>query len=285
VPSGWANVILDYNNNDYFRHSNPGCLDLENTGFLAGGPLLPNLAPYQSPGWSDKIVVSTTMGTNIDTTPLAPTDSLYVDWAVANDGTAAVGVRFFTELYIDGVLRQSWYTDPPLNAYTVLPDYPIGSLSAGTHTLRIRTDTTNAIAEASEADNEYTKTITVGGGSPLVCRGDATTLCENGGRFQVRAIFSAPSLGINNAPAQAVPLTSDTGYFWFFSSNNVELVVKVVNGCSFNQRYWVFAGGLTNVAATITVTDTQNGATRTYTNRQGTAFAPIQDTSAFATCL
>ena len=29
---------------------------------------------------------------------------------------------------------------------------------------------------------------------------------------------------------------------WFFSSNNREAIVKVVDGCSFNQRYWIFRG-------------------------------------------
>jgi hypothetical protein len=38
---------------------------------------------------------------------------------------------------------------------------------------------------------------------------------------------------------------------------------------------------LTNVSVTLTVTDTVTGAVRTYTNPQGTAFAPIQDTNAF----
>ena len=38
----------------------------------------------------------------------------------------------------------------------------------------------------------------------------------------------------------AVPLTNDTGYSWFFNEDNVEVVVKVLDGCDFNQRYWVF---------------------------------------------
>jgi virginiamycin B lyase len=111
------------------------------------------------------------------------------------------------------------------------------------------------------------------------CSPDTTTLCLNGGRFQVRAQWSTAD-GRNGA-GQAVPLTSDTGYFWFFSANNVEMVIKVVSGCGFNSRYWVFAGGLTNVAVSITVTDTQTGAVQNYNNPQGTPFQPIQDTSAF----
>ncbi|HKH44754.1 MAG TPA: hypothetical protein VKM72_08830, partial [Thermoanaerobaculia bacterium] len=114
------------------------------------------------------------------------------------------------------------------------------------------------------------------------CTENATTLCLNNGRFQVRATFRTASGQTGNA--QVVRLTSDTGYLWFFSPSNVEAVVKVLNGCGFNSHYWVFAGGLTNVRTVITVTDTETGATKTYINPQNTAFQPIQDTSAFATC-
>jgi hypothetical protein len=61
-------------------------------------------------------------------------------------------------------------------------------------------------------------------------------------------------------------------------------VIKVLNGCGVNNNYWVFAGGLTNVQVMLTVTDTQTGSVRTYTNPINTAFLPIQDTGAFATC-
>jgi hypothetical protein len=81
-----------------------------------------------------------------------------------------------------------------------------------------------------------------------------------------------------------VSVTGDTGYFWFFNSANVEMVIKVLSGCGLNGKYWVFAGGLTNVLTTITVTDTQTGTQQTYTNPQGKPFQPIQDTAAFSTC-
>lgn len=121
--------------------------------------------------------------------------------------------------------------------------------------------------------------------SPVVtgsCTENATTLCLNNGRFQVRATFRTPDGQTGNA--QVFKLTPDTGYLWFFSPSNVEVVVKVLNGCGFNQRYWVFAGGLTNVRTVITVTDTETGDVKTYINPQNTPFQPIQDTGAFATC-
>lgn len=115
---------------------------------------------------------------------------------------------------------------------------------------------------------------------PSVCTPNATTYCANASRFQVRVIFSAPTLGISNAPAQAISLTDDTGYFWFFSSNNVEIVIKVVDGRAFNGFFWVFEGALTDVEYTITVTDTSNGSVKTYSNPQGN-MASVADTSAF----
>ena len=126
----------------------------------------------------------------------------------------------------------------------------------------------------------YTLELLCGQG-PLTCSSNATTLCLNNGRFRVQAIFSAPNLGITNAPAQVVPLTGDTGYFWFFSANNVEIVLKVVDGRAFNGFYWVFYGALSDVEYTITVTDTANGAVKTYHNTAG-HLASVADTAAFA---
>jgi hypothetical protein len=115
------------------------------------------------------------------------------------------------------------------------------------------------------------------------CAPDAHTLCLNNGRFGVTTNFQQTPEGASSA-ATAVPLTGDTGYFWFFDPANIELVTKVLNGCATNGHYWFFAGGLTNVGVQITVTDTLQGTPKTYSNPVGTAFTPIQDTSAFATC-
>lgn len=57
-------------------------------------PIKPNLTPSQPAGWSDKIVVSNATGTNTDSNPLYSTDTLYVDWAVTNNGTAATSWEF-----------------------------------------------------------------------------------------------------------------------------------------------------------------------------------------------
>jgi hypothetical protein len=112
------------------------------------------------------------------------------------------------------------------------------------------------------------------------CQADAHTLCLNNGRFAVTADFQSTPEG-PSAPATAVPLTTDTGYFWFFDPSNVEAIAKVLDGCSTNGHYWFFASGLTNVGVQINVTDTLTGAIKPYSNTLGTAFPPIQDTAAF----
>lgn len=118
----------------------------------------------------------------------------------------------------------------------------------------------------------------VSGGS---CTPDAQSLCLSSGRFKVQATWQSTTA---SGTGTAIPGTSDTGQFWFFNASNVEMVVKVLNGCGINNRYWVFAGGLTNVKVTMTVTDMNNGTVKAYQNPQSTPFAPIQDTNAFATC-
>lgn len=115
--------------------------------------------------------------------------------------------------------------------------------------------------------------------APGTCAANATTLCLNGGRFKVQATWRTAT---DHDAAQALPQTADSGQFFFFNEDNVELVVKALNGCGVNERYWVFASGLTDVEVLVTVTDTETGRSRRYFNPQGKAFAPVTDTEAFA---
>lgn len=59
---------------------------------------------------------------------------------------------------------------------------------------------------------------------------------------------------------------------------------KVLNACSLNQRYWLFAAATTDVEYTITVTDAKTNTTKTYFHGAGTPAPAITDTGAFATC-
>jgi hypothetical protein len=115
-----------------------------------------------------------------------------------------------------------------------------------------------------------------------LCLSGPNLLCLNGTRFAISVEWTTPDTG--SGMGRSFPISDDTGSFWFFSSTNLEMLVKVLNGCGVNDHYWVFAGGLTNLEVQITVVDTLTHTTRTYNNPQGSPFEPIQDTAAFATC-
>lgn len=114
---------------------------------------------------------------------------------------------------------------------------------------------------------------------PSPCVADQRTLCLAGGRFKVQVDWR--TLTPQTGPGTAKPLTSDTGYFWFFSANNIELVVKVLDARSINGHFWVFYGALSDVQYTITVTDSLTGRQRIYENPQG-KLASVGDILAFA---
>ena len=110
------------------------------------------------------------------------------------------------------------------------------------------------------------------------CVASATSLCLSGGRFEVKVAWT--DFQGKTGDGQAINLTADTGYFWFFNSSNIELVVKVLDARGINQKFWVFFGALSNVEYTLTVTDSQTGAVKTYFNPSG-QFASVGDTGAF----
>lgn len=121
--------------------------------------------------------------------------------------------------------------------------------------------------------------------TPLLTAGSCVetpeTLCLNQGRFLARSFYATPD---GRGGGNGVQLTTDTGTYWFFEPSNVELIVKVIDACVLFDRYWVFAGALTDVETALLVADTATGATRTYFNPPQTPFLPVQDTSAFSQC-
>lgn len=116
------------------------------------------------------------------------------------------------------------------------------------------------------------------GTSVNACLPDQTTLCLNQGRFKVQVSFQTSTIpaGVGNA----IPLTGDTGSFWFFSPDNLELMIKVLDGRVINGKFWFFLGALSDVAYTVTVTDLTTSTVKTYSAAQGHQTA-LNDTSAF----
>ena len=203
--------------------SNEGDNEYTKTITVGSAPVqAANLTPYQLSGWSDKIVVSNasncTDNSCTDSSPLLSTDTLYVNWAVTNNGTAATSSRYYSQLYVDGVAVKSWYYDPPLT-----PDYwagnfnySIGSLSAGIHTIKVVADSTDTIDESNEGDNEYTKTIAVGS-APV--QGPNLTLYQNSGKSD-KIVVSNASCTHDSCTDSSPLLSTDTLYVSWAVINN-----------------------------------------------------------------
>ncbi|HJX27196.1 MAG TPA: hypothetical protein VJ885_04740 [Thermoanaerobaculia bacterium] len=112
----------------------------------------------------------------------------------------------------------------------------------------------------------------------LGCGADADTLCLRDGRFRVEVSWRDHQG--NTGTGHPVALGDDTGTFWFFTSSNAELFIKILDGRNINDRFWVFYGSLSDVEYTIRVEDTVTGQVRTYQNPSGN-MASHADVNAF----
>lgn len=108
--------------------------------------------------------------------------------------------------------------------------------------------------------------------SAFTCAADATTVCLLGSRFQVR-------VRLGSAYQPVVQVTDQAAHSWFYSADNLELFVKVLDGTPVNGRHWVFVGSLTGQAYTLEVTDTATGIQKSYAS-PGT-LCGLGDTMAF----
>ena len=106
-----------------------------------------------------------------------------------------------------------------------------------------------------------------------------------GGRFKVWVTGNdfafVPFVG------RTVPLAStDSAIFYFFQPANFELLVKMVDACGFNGRFWVFYAATTNVDFYLYVDDTFDlNPPIYYHNPLGTQLrTSVADSNAFATC-
>jgi hypothetical protein len=143
---------------------------------------------------------------------------------------------------------------------------------------RMRNGLPLGVLGVSEAVAVLRETLPVVAGD-ATCAASPQALCLQNNRFRATTFWlTAPHV---QGPGQAIARTTDTGEFWFFAPTNIELIVKVLDGCALGGHYWVFAGGLTNVGVILKVTDTVTGAMQRYGNDPGVPYQPIQDTGAF----
>jgi hypothetical protein len=114
------------------------------------------------------------------------------------------------------------------------------------------------------------------------CFESATRLCLQNDRFAVNVNGTTPAGA--DFVGQAYERTGTSGELSFFSPDNLELLVKVLDGCALNDSFWVFFAATTDVEFDLTVTDTLTGDAKIYSNPQGNPADAVTDTGAFPTC-
>jgi hypothetical protein len=161
--------------------------------------------------------------------------------------------------------------------------------AAGTYRVELRVEDKTAFVHPEMAEDllgtSREWTVKAAGAANGSCVASATRLCidrvAGDRRFQIEVDYKTAQA---SGDGKAVPLTSlgvdRGGLFWFFSADNPEMLIKVLDGCGVNQRFWVFYAAGTDAGLTVTVTDTVTGESKVYRNRQGQAAPPVQDTSA-----
>ena len=120
--------------------------------------------------------------------------------------------------------------------------------------------------------------------SKYSCRPSLNRVCLQKGRFAVEGVYSYEdsSSGLYKSDKMKVReamLDDSASLFYFFDRNNVEVIIKVLNACGVNGKYWVFASVATDLDYTLTVTDNATGVKLPY---HGNPTNPlINDVSAF----
>lgn len=104
---------------------------------------------------------------------------------------------------------------------------------------------------------------------------EGTLFLGDANQFMVEARWEH---GTESGTAVPLPWTTRTGAFYFFRPSNVELTVKVLDGCALTGHAWIFLSGLTNLGVTVTVRNETES--KTFTSPPGQPFETILDTRA-----
>jgi len=143
---------------------------------------------------------------------------------------------------------------------------------------------TMRLAIADVSDGILDSAVFLAGGSftdTTACIPNATTVCLLGNRFEVKIRWTDYQ-HVERDALVASAGTADSALFYFNSPANWEFLIKIINGCSFNNKYWVYFAAATDVGYVVTVRDTGSAAApKLYTNILGHASPATNDSSAF----
>lgn len=121
---------------------------------------------------------------------------------------------------------------------------------------------------SSQSTGESTDCVPSG---PVVTLGDG---------YHVSMCYETPTGVVGNARNWGLR-SNKSGLLYFFESNNVEVLIKVLDGCGVNGHRWVFVAPVTDLAFNLQV-DGPRGERWTHRNRGGETATAKRDTMAFS---
>lgn len=101
-----------------------------------------------------------------------------------------------------------------------------------------------------------------------LCPSVEGAFCLQGGRFEATVDWRDFDDASGSAAATEV-IGDESALVSLFSPNNIDVLVKVLDGRARNGRFWVQISAVTNVEFTVTVTDLQTDMTEVFTNPLG----------------
>ena len=113
------------------------------------------------------------------------------------------------------------------------------------------------------------------------CHPSLTHGCLQNRRFALDVTFDPSDHGLPPGPATPQLESDESLKFYFFEPENLEVFVKILDGCGYNGYYWIFASGLTDLGVSVRVTDTLSGDVYSHDNPRGRVFTPLLDIEAF----
>ncbi len=117
-----------------------------------------------------------------------------------------------------------------------------------------------------------------GANTDCVPAGNVATLA---GGYDVRMCVEMPSGAQVDASNYHLESTA-SGLLYFFDRDNVEVLVKVLDGCAINGHRWVFIAPVTTLAFELEVVERSTGNVFTHRNPRSMVAATVSDTTAFA---
>jgi hypothetical protein len=121
---------------------------------------------------------------------------------------------------------------------------------------------------------------------PTSCGSSTTSALCLQTRFQITTKWRTnPTPGTRtDGDGHVVVFGPDSGIFWFFNSNNWEVMVKAINACGLNSRYWIYSAATTDQFYRMEIFDFKGLKSKIYFNYPGAPAPALTDSSAFATC-